>query len=111
MIQAIIIYVLSFLFIATVTIVARNIYRDRDTTPKHLLQLHIAEVIILFALIFNVLYTGYYGWNMLPATADELVLDTVTSIVLFGGIIYYTYIINVISNLPRKSKGVNTPLA
>lgn len=47
-------------------------------------------VFIINVFIFNIVYTGYFGWNFFPQTKEELFLD----FICFLSLIFYSILFN-----------------
>ena len=53
--------------------------------------------------VFNIVYTGYFGWNLDPVTKTEQILDNVTTAGLFTSLVMLWR-----SLYPKKRKGVSS---
>ncbi|MNQ54372.1 hypothetical protein D3C85_684380 [compost metagenome] len=50
---------------------------------KRLGRLFYGGFVMILTLIFNIAYTGIMGWNRMPQSGLEMVLDLITGVLLF----------------------------
>lgn len=83
---ALLIYLVTFVFYGFITYVTIKVGWYKKSK-----SFIIGLVLIWIFTIFNVIYTGIMGWNMLPASELEGFLDAVTFVGSFTGIVIFYY--------------------
>lgn len=46
-----------------------------------------AAAIIAAGFIFNIIETGWFGWNLKPTCPEEMICDYISSAMMIGGLI------------------------
>lgn len=77
---------------------------SKFATDKQMKLMYIAAGIHAFALAFNFLYTGWLGWNHVPETTLEFVLDAVTGVVQISSMVWFFYLVDMVRRQYKKRR-------